>query len=83
LRDIEEGVQSFLQIERRGVVSLLLLKVELELHLRQQNNFDLKHVKYCLTSLCGVLREARLGAQVQQRKPFLSCKHVLAHPRFC
>ena len=34
LRDKGEGVQSFLQTERRGVVSLLLLKVDLELHMQ-------------------------------------------------
>ena len=28
------------------------------------------------------LREAGLGVQVQQRKPILSCNHVLAHQRF-
>ena len=44
------------ELERRrggclGVVSFLLLKVDLELHLRQQNNFNLKHVSCCLTSL--------------------------------
>jgi hypothetical protein len=37
-----------LQTERRGVVSLLLLKVDLEQHPQQQNNFDLKHVNCCL-----------------------------------
>jgi hypothetical protein len=52
LKDNEEGVRSFLQTKRRGRVSLLILKVDLELHLRQQNNFDLKHVNCCLTSLC-------------------------------
>ena len=51
LRDKEEGVQSFLQVKRRGIVSFLLLKVNLELHMQQQNNFDLKHVNCCLTSL--------------------------------
>jgi hypothetical protein len=44
-----------MQIERKGVVSPLLLKVNLELHLQHQNKFDLKHVNCCLTSLCGVL----------------------------
>ena len=33
LRDKEEGIQSFLQTERIGIVSLLLLKVDLEMHL--------------------------------------------------
>ena len=51
LRDKEEGVQSFLQTQRKGIMSLLLLKVDLELHLRQQNNFDAKHVNCCQTSL--------------------------------
>ena len=36
LRDKEEGIQSFLQTKRRAVVSLLLLKVDLELPMRQQ-----------------------------------------------
>jgi hypothetical protein len=74
LRDKEEGVQSFLQTERRGVVSLLLLKADLELYLQQQNNFDLLFD----IIVRRALREVGLGAQVQQRKPFLSCKHVLA-----
>ena len=55
----------------------------MELHLRQQSNFDLKHVNYYVTSLWGVfLIEARLGAQLQQRKTLLSRKHVLACLRF-
>ena len=32
VKDKEEGVQNYLQPERRGVVSLLLWKVDLELH---------------------------------------------------
>jgi hypothetical protein len=51
LRYKEEGVQSFLQTERIGIMSLLSLKANLELHLQQQNNFNLKQVKCCLTSL--------------------------------
>ena len=57
LRDKDEGVQSFLQTKKRGVVSILLLKVNLELHLRHQNDCDLKHLNCCLTSLWGMLWE--------------------------
>ena len=85
LRDKEDGVQSFLQTKRRGIVSFLLLKIDSELHLRQQNNFDLKHVTCNLLSDITVrraLREIALGARVQQRKPFLSHEHVLTRLRF-
>ena len=51
LRKKEEGIESFAQTERRGIVSLLLLKVDLELHVHQQNNFDMKQVNDSLISL--------------------------------
>ena len=61
LRDREEGVQSFLQIERRGVMPLLLLKVDLTLYLQQQIKLDLKHVNCCLTLLEACLERAWIG----------------------
>ena len=88
LRDKEEGDQreDFLQTKRRGAMSLLHLKVDLDLHMQQQNNFNMKYVNCCMTSLWTLLWKrldwVGLGSQVQQRKPFMSRKHVLAHPRF-
>ena len=58
MRHKEEGVQNFLHIVRRGIVSFSLQKVDLELHMRQQNKFHMKHVKCCLTFVVRrVLRE--------------------------
>ena len=72
------GIQSLLQIERRGIVSPLLLKINLELHLRHQNKFDLKCKLLSNIIMRHALREVGSGVQVQHMKPFFSCKNVLA-----
>ena len=81
LRDKDEGVQSFLQTERRGVVSLFLLKVNWFLYMKQLRTKTCELLSDI--TIRHVLREVGLGAQVQQRKPSVSRKHDLGTHEIC
>jgi hypothetical protein len=85
LRHKEEGVQSFLQTERRGVGCCVTFVT--------QGRFRIAYAttKQHRSKTCKLLfdiivrralREVAVCAQVQQRKPIQSRKHVLACLRF-